>query len=186
MTPQGNDSTKPSNGTLPPVNTTGADYLYYLVQTDVPPPVLTSWAQCRADCERLVPGGGMLSYGSAEEQEAVTRAVLAWRAAKGPGPYPKDAEALLFLGAIHPAGAETWRWLDGTLWEYTDWYTRQPYDPWYFEDQPDLIRPDNATCAAQGVAPDAFPWLHWADYGCDELPEPLQYVRDTMAAHRRG
>ncbi|KAG2485536.1 hypothetical protein HYH03_015706 [Edaphochlamys debaryana] len=174
MTPQGNDSTTPGNGTLPPVNTTGADYLYYLVQTDVPPPVLTSWAQCRADCERLVPGGGMLSYGSAEEQEAVTRAVLAWRAAKGPGPYPPEVQALLYLGAT-----DGWEWLDDTPWNVTDWFKNQPGSSWEYDDQPHLtLLTNNKICAAQGVAPDAFPWLHWADYGCDELPGP--YVRDTV------
>ncbi|KXZ48204.1 hypothetical protein GPECTOR_29g110 [Gonium pectorale] len=84
-------------------NRSGATFLYYLVQTQIRPPVLTSWRQCRVDCARAVPGSAMLSYGSRKEYDAITVAVQGYRRQRGLGPYPPGGQAFLYLGASDEA-----------------------------------------------------------------------------------
>ncbi|KAG2441572.1 hypothetical protein HXX76_003193 [Chlamydomonas incerta] len=168
----------PSGGGGGAIDTTGAAYLYYLAQTDIGgPPVRTPWRACRSDCERLYPGSTMLSYGSDAEYRAVTEAVQAWRTAHDIGlQYPDAVQSYLYLGASDDNAGATWRWLDGSPFAFTDWYEHREQDAWWYDDQPE---PQDAEhCAAQGLSPNAFPWLKWADVPCEGAPGP--YVKDTM------
>jgi Lectin C-type domain len=77
----------------------------------VPLPSLGTWAAGRAACQSL--GGDLASIHSAAENAAVW-AIVSQRGGQA------------WIGGNDAVGEGTWRWSDGTPWDYSNWWPNQP------------------------------------------------------------